>query len=90
MQLDSKDINAVARSRTLRSLPNKVKAWMYIGAVISLLSLLYGFQGDKWLSFGGVIAGIGMIWYYGSLVDKLTKRLSAQLKDELASEEGVE
>ncbi len=81
--LDSKDIEAIAKSRSNRTMPQNIKYWMYGGLVAVFIGFVYGAFGTGGMLALAIMAG-GVIsaWYATSLADKRRKYMAGILKQE--------
>lgn len=78
--LNSKDVEAVARSRANRDIPQNMRYLMYASLIICLVGLYVAYAVHALGGIGVMIAGCGVLWYYSSFVDKRRKFLTKRLK----------
>lgn len=83
MQLDSKDIEAIGRSRANRSIPKNIKNWLYGGIIVMALGFIYwSFAKGGILALGLMGVGIIAIIYANNLADKWRKNIVNQIMQE--------
>jgi hypothetical protein len=80
--LNSKDVEAVARSRANRDIPKNMRYLMYASLIICLAGLYVAYAVHAMYGIGVMIVGCIVLWVYSSFIDKRRKILTKRLKRE--------
>jgi Flp pilus assembly protein TadB len=78
--LDARDIEAIARTRSNNTMPQKIKYWMYGGCGVFFAGIVYWVMSGGWKALGVMAVGAIVVWYSTTLSDKRRKIITADLK----------
>ncbi len=78
--LGAKDIEAIAKSRASRSMPQSIKNWLYGGFGVFVVGIIYWMFKGGWVALGIMVIGAAIAWYSTTLSDKRRKAVMFELK----------
>jgi len=88
--LNSKDVEAIGRSRVNRTLSQNMKIWMWASMIVCISGIVYGYNASVMVGTVVMILGCISFFLYGSAVDKKRKAMARRLMREWREEKGEE
>jgi len=84
--LNSKDVEAIGRSRVNRSVPQNMKYWMWASLVACLAGIYCAYTIDRVIGIVIMIVGSVALFVYSNNIDKKRKAMVRRLKREWRAE----
>lgn len=90
MELDSKDIEAIGRSRANRTISQNMKYLMYLSLIVCMAGIYVAYGVNAMYGIGIMVVGVILLWVYNSAADKkrkiMVRRLKREYREELDNE----